>query len=381
MELLVKENQKNTKPMEATPLFDKGFRSLVEGLGIGVIVHDANTKILYSNQAASKLLGLNKDEMHGVYAIDPTWKFIREDNTLMPIEEYPVNRVCISGQPLKGLVIGLLGVGRSAPTWVLCDANPEYNEEGELVQVVVSFSDITHEKEMKEKMLELKILFDAALDQSQVGIVIAEAQSGKLLYLNQAGFELMGGTCNELVEDFDINKLFSTWKLLELDGRSVCREEMPLISALIQKKKISKELVLKKIDGLDQIVWTNASPIFKPDGSLMAAIAIFFDTSARHRLEKELIASKELAEKTMMMKSRFLDVAAHELRTPVTSFSLLVQLAQKRLLRGVAVDGNTLDRLHSQAERISRLVIDLLDVSRLEREGLKLHLELKDVVN
>ena len=82
----------------------------------------------------------------------------------------------------------------------------------------------------------------------------------------------------------------------------------------------------------------------------------------------------------MTLKSRFLDIAAHELRTPVTSFSLIVQLAQKQLAKGNPVEAYTLMRLRSQAERISRLVVDLLDVSRLERGAIKLQIELKNIV-
>ena len=68
-----------------------------------------------------------------------------------------------------------------------------------------------------------------------------------------------------------------------------------------------------------------------------------------------------------MMKSRFLDVAAHELRTPVTAFSLLIQMTQREFDKGINVKANTLQRLRSQVDRITRLVVDLLDVSRLER--------------
>lgn len=93
----------------------------------------------------------------------------------------------------------------------------------------------------------------------------------------------------------------------------------------------------------------------------------------------ELRVAREGAEKASILKSRFLDVAAHELRTPVTAFSLLLQLAKKQLERGVAVETTTLDRLLAQASRISSLVVDLLDVSRFERKTAKLDLSRQDL--
>jgi len=62
-----------------------------------------------------------------------------------------------------------------------------------------------------------------------------------------------------------------------------------------------------------------------------------------------------------------LDIAAHELKTPVTAFSLLLQLTERQPLQGQSVSSDTLQRLRGQSDRISKLLIELLDVSRLER--------------
>lgn len=93
----------------------------------------------------------------------------------------------------------------------------------------------------------------------------------------------------------------------------------------------------------------------------------------RKRAEAELVAAKESAEKAASLKSRFLDIAAHELRTPITVFSIMLELAQKQLKKGQPIDISTLDRLQWQAKRLSHLVVDLLDVSRLERGVVTLH--------
>lgn len=92
-------------------------------------------------------------------------------------------------------------------------------------------------------------------------------------------------------------------------------------------------------------------------------------------MNENLRTARKEAEKSAQIKSQFLDIAAHELRTPVTAFSLLLQNTQKKLSKGECVDESILKRLQIQVDRISRLVVDLLDVSRLERGVLNLKIE------
>ena len=79
-------------------------------------------------------------------------------------------------------------------------------------------------------------------------------------------------------------------------------------------------------------------------------------------------AAENLAER----KTKFLDIAAHELRTPITIISLMLQNAEKQTIRGQPLAVDVLARLKAPVDRLTRLVIDLLDMSRLERKLLVL---------
>jgi signal transduction histidine kinase len=66
----------------------------------------------------------------------------------------------------------------------------------------------------------------------------------------------------------------------------------------------------------------------------------------------------------------------------LSAFSLLLELTQRQLeQQGRPVEMSTVQRLRRQADRLTRLVADLLDVSRLERGALSLRCEPTDVVN
>ncbi len=77
---------------------------------------------------------------------------------------------------------------------------------------------------------------------------------------------------------------------------------------------------------------------------------------------------KDLADR----KIKFLDIAAHELRNPIASISLLIQLCEKRTEKGQPLPLDVLARLRVPVDRLARLVVDLVEMSRLERGLLSL---------
>ncbi|HEY7126976.1 MAG TPA: PAS domain S-box protein [Ktedonobacterales bacterium] len=116
----------------------------------------------------------------------------------------------------------------------------------------------------------------------------------------------------------------------------------------------------------------------------------------RERLlrEREAAQASELAlRQTNQQMDAFLGMASHELKTPVTTILLGLQLAQRRiqnLLRNemAASDGagkklealeEQLSRTNRQATRLDRLINDLLDVSRIQAEKLAFRLESVDL--
>ncbi len=119
------------------------YRSLIENLPAGIVVHSPDTSIKLANPMASRLLGLTEDQLRGKTAMDPAWCFLGADGAPTPLPEYPVNRVLTSGKPLTGQVIGVCRPDRAEPTWVLCNAYPVCATEGQLDKIVVSFVDIT----------------------------------------------------------------------------------------------------------------------------------------------------------------------------------------------------------------------------------------------
>jgi signal transduction histidine kinase len=98
------------------------------------------------------------------------------------------------------------------------------------------------------------------------------------------------------------------------------------------------------------------------------------------QLQRFRTAERKL-ERAVQARDEFLSVASHELNTPLTSLKLQVQSLTRTLARGDTTAltpekvARTADRTDRQLRRLSRLVSDLLDVSRIHANKLKLILE------
>ena len=164
------------------------YRELIEHLHVGVVVHAPDTSILVSNQLAGELLGLASAQMQGKTDSDPAWSFLREDSTPLPKDEYPVNRILATRQPMRDLVYGINRRNVGDVRWVLVNALPEFDKSDELARIVVTFLDITERRLLQQRE---RLRLDAALESIGDSVVIT-GPDGLIQYVNSA-FERITG--------------------------------------------------------------------------------------------------------------------------------------------------------------------------------------------
>jgi excisionase family DNA binding protein len=94
---------------------------------------------------------------------------------------------------------------------------------------------------------------------------------------------------------------------------------------------------------------------------------------AERQLRAALAAEREAraaTEAALRIREDFLSIAAHELKTPITSLRASAQLAQRRLVRETPVKPervtSALATVVAQSGKLTRLIDQLLDLSRLE---------------
>lgn len=109
-------------------------------------------------------------------------------------------------------------------------------------------------------------------------------------------------------------------------------------------------------------------------------IAVALDNSALFHGVEELLEAREalLCREQAAVKHRdeFLSIASHELKTPITALRLQLQLARRRIDSGERVETvPLLDTTLKQVNRLTVLVEDLLDVSRIQSGKLSFHFD------
>jgi signal transduction histidine kinase len=103
-----------------------------------------------------------------------------------------------------------------------------------------------------------------------------------------------------------------------------------------------------------------------------------------HAVNEELRAEIAERRKAEALRDEFLSVAAHELKTPLTSLRGFAQLLMRQLDRDETPDPvrlrQALSAIEQQSAKLARLVNQLLDVSRIEAGRLVLEPRVADVV-
>jgi PAS domain S-box-containing protein len=100
-------------------------------------------------------------------------------------------------------------------------------------------------------------------------------------------------------------------------------------------------------------------PVKTPDGAVLGAGAVVADIDDRKRMEEAL---KEADQR----KDQFLAMLAHELRNPLAPISNAVQIMKVQGLKGPNFDWSV-KVIEDQVKHMTRMVDDLLDVSRITR--------------
>ena len=110
----------------------------------------------------------------------------------------------------------------------------------------------------------------------------------------------------------------------------------------------------------------DSSPLYDNAGQLIGRLFAYHDLSWEKTIDQ--------------MKSEFISVASHELRTPMTSIKGSVDLILGGCVGEVSREAQELlEVAHSACDRMIRLINNILDLSKIEAGQIQLRLELIDV--
>ena len=257
---------------------------------------------------------------------------------------------------------------------------PVLNNAGEVSYIIHNVIDISIYVLEKNRSIEYEVanieltksqvFLESILDNIPNMIFVKDAKKLNFIIFNKAGLELLGFSHEELIGKSDYD-FFS-----KAEADHFTNNDRTVLSSR-KILDIPEESIQTKFKG-KRILHTIKVPIYDESGEGLYLVGISEDITDKLNLAEARLAQKT-AEEIAQKKAQFLDIAAHELRTPITTLLLLIQLTQKQIKNGITPSNDIFDRLKISATRLSELVTDLLEMSSLEHGDLKLFYEVMDI--
>ena len=176
--------------------------------------------------------------------------------------------------------------------WMWMRGEAVKDSTGKIIELRGAAQDISERKRAEESLADSKAFLQAAFDNSQAGIAIADAPDGKLRYVNKAGLMIRNKSEAELINNVDIHQYVSSWNILHLDGTPFKDDEVPLAKVVLYGETSSEEFIVRRDNSEDRIVLANAAPIKDNDNNIKAGIVVFLDITEKKRLDEKLVESE-----------------------------------------------------------------------------------------
>jgi signal transduction histidine kinase len=106
-------------------------------------------------------------------------------------------------------------------------------------------------------------------------------------------------------------------------------------------------------------------------------LQVFFELLWNENIQYEKLREYERLKEIQKMKDEFINVAAHELRTPVQPILGLSEVLRSKIKDTKQLE--LLDIITRNAKRLQRLTDGILDVTEIESQSLKLNKEKFDI--
>ena len=357
------------------------LEAVLQSIPLGVIIAEAPSgRLVVGNRSVEEIVGAPMWASQDVEAYRE-WRGYHGDGRPYESQEYPLARAVRVGETVRNEELELERADGNRVS-ISASAAPIRDAAGTVTGAVMAFSDITERLAARRKVEALATQLanqqrwlESLLDLSPVPLVLVEPQTGEITFANRSADALAGGTFpRERPEQRSSEFRKATWP----DGSVVNVEDGPTARAIRGEK-------LENL-GIDWHLPTGTRSLLVSSERLPAMFGHPETVVISYQDVTELRNVQEELRRSLRTRDDFLSVAAHELRTPITSLRLYTQTLLRTAMRGTLDPVSVMERAKSadrQVGRLARLVESLLDLSRIQSGKLQLHpepLDLTEVV-
>ncbi len=343
------------------------FQIIFEKAGDGILAADIKTKrFIFANPKICEITGYSENELlkMGVEDIHPKkdLPYILEqfqkqiEGTVVIIKNIPVLKkdraisYCdISAWPAKvGNQKLLFGFFR--------DITARKQIEESLKNAKIAARNVLEDLQFEKEALANANAKDEALLQSIGEGVVAIDKDGKIILMNHMAEQILSLNAEKMIG----KSLYEAWKMLDEKGNPVPESMRPVIAALRGKTTTTTTTTTNtgpsyfyvRKNGTVFPVSITVTPVIV-NNKIIGAIDIFHDITKEKEAEK--------------LKTDFLSLASHQLRTPLSGTKWLIETMRREILGTLnKKQKEYIDQIYQLNERMIHLVFEMLSILRLE---------------
>jgi PAS domain S-box-containing protein len=355
-------------------LSEAKLRSIVENSSDQIFMIDRSQKYLFANKVLANILGKLPEDIIG--------KSIFEVYPKETADQSASNTQNVFTTGKNSIVEETMVVGNQE-LCVSSSLNPITDDEGRVLAVTGIIRDITENKKMETILRDSEEKYRAIVEQSALGILIAQGPIPHIVFANSTIAETMGYSAQEMISF----SLPETMGLVYPDDREIF---FGRFKERLEGKSASEQFIIRGVRKDKSIVWMELASALITYGGQPAVQAMFVDITKRKKAEEELANSyralekqlndistlkKELESSNKLLGQSNVDlenytyVVSHDLKAPlraIRSFSTFILEDYNEKLDETGKD--YFQRIIDASTRMDALIENLLLLSRVGRK-------------
>jgi PAS domain S-box-containing protein len=267
------------------------YKILFDTMAQGVVYQDHEGKIIQSNPASEKILGINDKEILHRNSNDPRWQSIREDGSIFPGDAHPGIVALKTGRPVHNVIMGVYNPQKDKHIWVQINAIPLFRDNETMpYQVYTTFTNVTRLKAVEESLVkqahalrESEEFLQNIIDNSSTVIYVKDL-NGNYKLVNKKWEELTGNQREQVIGKNESN--FYSERIAKIFREN----DLEVIRS--KEAQMLEEFIITP-EGEKYYYISTKFPIKNYCGEITGVCGISTDITERKEMEEELRESEE----------------------------------------------------------------------------------------
>ena len=257
------------------------LRSIVDNIGIGLVVMNAEGKYLVINDEAQQIIQqrlshANVDSLPETFGL-----FYADKTTRVPRDQTTIAR-SFRGLKTDNQEYFIRNEYLPEGKFIVSTGRPLFDKDQNVIAAVSVFRDNTQTRHLQDLLEESEAKLQTVMRRIGEGVVMCNSE-GKFILFNRKAEEILG----KAAQDIPPEQWPEAYQIYQPDGKRLFKvDELLLMRALKGEKIDHAEAIIRPSgNGTEKHLFISAYPVKDHSGNILAAVASFRDVSELKHLE------------------------------------------------------------------------------------------------